>query len=87
GPFFSTQPSLEAAGLNVVAEIVRRHFGRVSVQSSATGTTVAADFPMADELYRLVEKQRADESNEDRIGLLDPLTQEVLSSASLANGN
>jgi len=87
GPFFSTQPSLEAAGLNVVAEIVRRHFGRVSVQSSATGTTVAVDFPMADELYRLVEKQRADESNEDRIGLLDPLTQEVLSSASLANGN
>jgi signal transduction histidine kinase len=73
--FFSTQPVAHGAGLNIVAAIVQRHFGRVTVESGVgKGTSVKIDFPAADELHRLVNAARSTMTENQDIATLDPLT-------------
>jgi nitrogen-specific signal transduction histidine kinase len=75
GPLLSTQPTDTGMGLNIVAEIVKRHYGRVRVQSRAReGTTISIDVPPPEQLHALIEKERRTAGGEGNHDDLDPLT-------------
>ena len=80
GPLYSTKPTGGGMGLNIVAQIAKRHHGRAGVQSRVgEGTTVWIDVPPPERLHALIdEERRATERQEEDLEHFDPLTVATL---------
>ena len=84
-PLYTTKPTGTGMGLNIVAQIVQRHYGRVAVESTVgKGTSIRIDVPSPDQLHRLVEAERRAAEGQEELEQLDPLTVATLKPAGRA---
>ncbi len=73
--FYAGTPTGDSMGLNVVAQIVELHHGRVSVESApGAGTGISVEIPPPDVMRRLIDSDLVEDRREDTGAELDPLT-------------